>query len=152
MKMPQISLSDIKNALRDPTFIATLPASLHGDVQKYMSNPGCSCNMAIVQRIVKEAPEQLKAYYPTKDIAGANDAIKEMNANLPKIEHSVPQNNEQPAQSQKPATNNNFSVINCSIGEVEQRLKALPAGRKQIAIARYEDQVTVIINELDLVF
>jgi hypothetical protein len=152
MKLPQISLSDIKNALRDPSFIATLPDALHGDVQKYMSNPGCTCNMAIIQRIVKEAPDQLKAYYPTKDIAGANDAVKEMNANMPKIEHSAPQNQQVNQQAQIPATINNFSVINCSIGEVEERLKALPPGRKQIAMARYEDQVTVIINELDLGF
>lgn len=153
MKLPQISLADIKNALRDPSFISTLPPALHGDVQKYMSNPGCSCNMAIIQRIVKEAPDALKAYYPTKDIAGASDAVKELNANLPKIEHSQPQQNQQNMTKNPEASmKNNFSVINCSIGEVEQRLKALPNGRKQIAIARYEDQVTVIVNELDLQF
>jgi hypothetical protein len=47
---------------------------------------------------------------------------------------------------------NNFSIINCSIGELEDRMKTLAAGRKQIAIARYEDQVTVIVNELDQIF
>ena len=31
-------------------------------------------------------------------------------------------------------------------------VKKLNKGRKQIAISRYEDQVTVIINELDILF
>ena len=53
---------------------------------------------------------------------------------------------------QEKLAKNNFSIINCSIGELEDRMKSLPSGRKQIAIARYEDQVTVVINELDQIF
>ena len=47
---------------------------------------------------------------------------------------------------------NNFSIINCSITELESKLRSLSPGRKQIAISRYEDQVTVVINELDFVY
>lgn len=151
MKLPPITLADIKAALRDPSFIASLPASLNGEMQKYMQNPGCNCNMSVVQKIINEATEQVKAYFPTKDLTGAKEAVKEAvkeaASNIPKIEHSQPNQ-----QQQNPSVKNNFSVINCSIGEVEQRLKGLPPGRKQIAMARYEDQVTVIVNELDLVF
>jgi hypothetical protein len=47
---------------------------------------------------------------------------------------------------------NNWSVINCDIGELEKKLRKLGPGRKQIAVARYEDQVTVVVNELDIVW
>jgi hypothetical protein len=43
---------------------------------------------------------------------------------------------------------NTWTVINCNIDELEKRLKALPPGRKQLELARYEDQVTVVVNEL----
>jgi hypothetical protein len=47
---------------------------------------------------------------------------------------------------------NNWRVINCSIGDIEKEMKKLPHGRKQIAITRYEDQVTIVVNELDNLF
>ena len=47
---------------------------------------------------------------------------------------------------------NQWSVINCSIDDLEKQLRKLGPGRKQLDIARYEDQVTVVINELDIVF
>jgi hypothetical protein len=28
----------------------------------------------------------------------------------------------------------------------------LPSGRKQIAVARYENMVTVVVNELDIIY
>ena len=46
----------------------------------------------------------------------------------------------------------NFSVINCHSSELEEILKKLNPGRKQIAIARYEEEVTVVINELDIIY
>lgn len=41
-----------------------------------------------------------------------------------------------------------WQVINCSIHELESKLRNLPKGRKQIAVARYQEQVTVIVNFL----
>lgn len=43
-------------------------------------------------------------------------------------------------------------VINCHKDELEHRLQKLGPGRKQIAICRYEDQVTAVINELEIIF
>lgn len=43
---------------------------------------------------------------------------------------------------------NNWSIINCHIDDLEKKLKSLPGGRKQLAVARWQDQVTVIINEV----
>lgn len=45
---------------------------------------------------------------------------------------------------------NNFKVINCTVDELEKELRKLKPGRKQIAIARWENQVTVIVNEADI--
>lgn len=57
-----------------------------------------------------------------------------------------------PEEEEAKLAKNNWSVINCSIGDLETNLKKLNKGRKQIAISRYEDQVTVIVNELDILF
>jgi chemotaxis methyl-accepting protein methylase len=35
---------------------------------------------------------------------------------------------------------------------LEKKLSKLGPGRKQLDVARWEDQVTVVINELDIVF
>lgn len=127
MSANQISLADIKQALKDPTFLNSLPSGLQPDIQKYLQNPSCGCNMPFYNKIMQESGEQVRAYFPTKLLVAPQEQIQKI-------------------------AQNNWTVINCSIGEVEERLKSLPAGRKQIAIARYEEQATVIINELDVVF
>lgn len=42
-----------------------------------------------------------------------------------------------------------WKVINCHINELEGKLRKLSKTKKQIAIARYQDQVTVVINEIE---
>ena len=122
-----ISLLDVKKALRDSEFRKTLPESLLDDVQKFLNNPGCVCNVPIYRKIMKFGGEQLKKYFSDKILVT-------------------------PEEEEAKLAKNNWSVINCSIGELESNLKKLNKGRKQIAISRYEDQVTVIINELDILF
>ena len=122
-----ISLLDVKRALRDSEFRKTLPESLLDDVQKFLNNPGCVCNVPIYRKIMKFGGEQLKKYFSDKILVT-------------------------PEEEEAKLAKNNWSVLNCSIGELEANLKKLNKGRKQIAISRYEDQVTVIINELDILF
>jgi hypothetical protein len=122
-----ISLLDVKRALRDSEFRKTLPESLLDDVQKFLNNPGCVCNVPIYRKIMKFGGEQLKKYFSEKILVT-------------------------PEEEEAKLAKNNWSVLNCSIGELEANLKKLNKGRKQIAISRYEDQVTVIINELDILF
>ncbi len=50
------------------------------------------------------------------------------------------------------AEENHWSVINCHIDYLEAKLRALAPGRKQIDVSRYGDQVTVVVNELDVIF
>lgn len=122
-----ISLLDVKRALRDSEFRKTLPESLLEDVQKFLNNPGCACNVPIYRKVMKLGGEQLKKFFSDKILVT-------------------------PEEEEAKLAKNNWSVINCSIGELEANLKKLSKGRKQIAISRYEDQVTVIVNELDILF
>ena len=119
----KIGLSDVKLALRDSRFRETLPEDMKEDVNKFLINPGCpSCSVPLFRRILKEAVPQIEAYFPNREI---------------EIEE----------KQEKP---NHWQVINCSIVELEAKMRKLPPGRKQISMARFQDQVTVIINEMDM--
>ena len=122
-----IGLLDVKAALRDKRFRESLPANFAEDMQKYLQNPGCACNVPVYKKIMTQAKSQLQAYYPNRSVANLDDEAKKL-------------------------ANNNFSVINCHTDELEAQLRKLPSGRKQIAITRFEDQITVIVNELDVLF
>ena len=123
----KIGLLEVKQALRDGRFRDKLPDTLKEDIQKYLQNPGCACNMPIYRRVMQFGGEQLKAYFPDRE--------------LPNVEEELTR-----------LAENHWLVINCHIGELEGRLTKLPPGRKQIAVARYEDQVTVVVNEIDIVY
>ena len=122
-----VTLMDIKRALQDHRFRDALPMEFREDVSKYLSNPNCQCNIPIYRRILKGAKKQLHDYFPDKELISEEQQVEEL-------------------------AKNNFSVINCLASELESHLKKLPPGRKQIAIARFEDQVTVVVNELDLIY
>jgi hypothetical protein len=47
---------------------------------------------------------------------------------------------------------NEWQVINCHIDELSTKLKSLGPGRKQLDVARFEDQVTVVVNHLDVLY
>jgi hypothetical protein len=118
---------DVKQALRDSRFRDSLPKSFEEEVRKYQQNPGCACNVPLYKKIIDEAKVELQSYFPNKSIVSLEEDAKRL-------------------------ADNNFSVISCNIDDLEAELKRLPIGRKQIAMARYEDQVTVVINELDFIY
>jgi hypothetical protein len=122
-----VSLMDVKQALRDSRFRESLPESLKPDDQKFLSNPGCACNVPIYQRVLKDGAEQLRSYFPNRPIANLEEEVKNI-------------------------AENHWRVINCKASELEAQLKKLPPGRKQLAVARYEDEVTVVVNELDVIY
>ena len=123
--MNKISIQEVKKALADAEFRKRLPPILKADIAKYESNPGCLCNMAIYRNVLKFAAQQLREYFDNAEIVNPD-------AELMKL------------------AQNHFSVINCHMDELEGKLKGLPAGRKQLAVTRWQDQCTVIINELDI--
>jgi len=127
MNQSKISLLDIKQALKDSRFRDTLPSNLTDEVHKSLKNPSCACNMPLYRKILKECGDQLRSYFPTRDLIDIDEEVKKM-------------------------AENKFSVINCSIHELEEKLRKLGVGRKQIAMSRYGDQVTVIVNDLDVIY
>ena len=135
-KVP-ISVLDVKTALKDESFRTTLPESLNEDVQKFLGNPNCSCNLKIYQKLMAEAKDQLAKYFPDKFVPNADQIAP----NSPLAQPDV-----------RKLAQNRFSVINCTVFDLEERMQKLPPGRKQITITRWEDQVTVLVNELELVF
>jgi len=126
-KNKKIKLIDVKAALRDARFREMLPKDLDKEVNEFLSNPTCPCNVPLYRKIITNCKEQLMKYFPNREVA---DEAKELNA----------------------LAQNNWSVLNCHIDELEKKLRDLPPGRKQMAITRYQEEVTVVINELDIVF
>lgn len=108
--------------MKDSQFRNKLGIDFKEDVQKYEQNPGCACNLPIYIKILKFGKTQLKEYYGNQEIIVADEQL---------------------------LIENNWKIINCHINELEEKLKNLASGRKQIAVARWQDQVTVIVNELD---
>ena len=127
IQQKKVTLLDIKQALKDRRFRESLPFTMAEEVQKYLQNPSCACNLPLYKKIITECKKQVEDYFPSREISNLNEEVKKL-------------------------ADNNWSVINCHIDELESYLKKLSTGRKQIAIARYEDQVTVIVNDLDVVY
>lgn len=119
-----ITLMNVKEALRDSRFRESLPKSFSKGLEEYLKNPGCACNLNFYKKIINEAQTELSNYFPGREIQPEKIKIPE----------------------------NNFVVINCHVNELEQRLnKLFPNGRKQMAVTRWEDQVTAVVNDLDLI-
>ena len=118
---------EVKQALKDSRFRENLPIELKPDLIQYLNNPSCSCNVPFYRKILKNAQEVLLKFYPGREIANEDEEITKL-------------------------AENHWTVINCKSNELEDRLKKLPPGRKQLAVARYEDEVTIIVNELDYIY
>lgn len=127
MNQNKINLLEVKQALKDSRFRETLPPDLTDEVQKFLKNPSCACNIPLYRKIFKDCGNQLRAYFPNRELENIEEEAKKM-------------------------AENKFSVINCSIHDLEEKLRKLGVGRKQIAVSRYGDQVTVIVNELDVIY
>jgi hypothetical protein len=104
-----------------------LPKEFEKEINEFLNNPGCPCHVPFYKKILKNCVEQLEKYYPSSEIPDPDEEIKQL-------------------------AENNWTVINCHIDELEKKLRKLKPGRKQMDLARYEDQVTVIINELDIIY
>lgn len=123
--MKLLSLLDVKQALWDARFRDMFP-EYSEEIKEFLNNPGCACNVGLYQKMM-EHKDRLKSYFPTKQIVTPKEEIEAL-------------------------ANNKWKVINCAVDELERNLKKLGPGRKQIAVARWEDKVTVVINELDVLF
>lgn len=115
---------DIKQAiLTDHRFRELFP-ELNEDIAKVIQNPSCGCNIPIYDSFFKYK-DRLKKYFSLLE-------VKE--------------------DSERPNKNfdsqNRWNIINCKASELEDVLNKLhKIGRVQIAVARYEDEVTVVVND-----
>jgi hypothetical protein len=112
----------VKQALKNIEFRRSLPTILKNEIQKYEQNPDCPCNLEIYRQVLKHGVKELKEYYSSEEI---------VTLETPKL------------------SENHWLILDCAIQELQVELRKLKRGRKQIAIARFEDRVSVIINELD---
>jgi len=117
---------EVKQALRDARFRDSLPSSMAKELDEFINNPGCPCNVPLYRNVIRDCQKQLSDYFPGSEVADIDKEIQKL-------------------------SENNWTVINCSIKDLESKLRKLPPGRKQLAVTRYEDEVTVIVNELDIV-
>lgn len=169
----KIAVPEVKRALADPAFRRTLPPELQGDVQQYEQNPGCACNLPVYRRILKYAAKQLREYYPGREVQDPDREKLRTHDNKWTVINCAAQDLERRLRGLPPGKKyvslgrhqeqvtvivndvseggelikNYWTVINCAVKDLEARLKSLPPGRKFVSIARYEDQVTVVIDE-----
>ena len=123
----KITLLDVKQALRDGRFRKNLPPELDDLVKKYNQNRACPCNTKLYAKILKDCKEQLVKYFPNRELPDIDKEISKL-------------------------AENHWTVISCHINDLEKKLRKLPPGRKQLDVARWEEQVTVVINELDILY
>lgn len=124
MTKPIITTEELKRAAKKGDFRSQFP-ELRGEFDDFISKGGCAhCAKKMIEGLM-QYEDRLFEYFG--DVILAID----------------------PPESFDPVGDNNFTVINCGVHELEDKLNALPPAAYQITAARYEDKVTVVINRLD---
>jgi hypothetical protein len=126
----KVNIHDIKQALLDERFRSSLPPELNEDVQKFLKNPGCACNHPVYMNVMRKAGKEIANYFPMKETPSPEEAEKALER----------------------FAKNEWQVINCSVQDLAAELKKLPPGRKQLDVARWQDQVTVVVNHLEDIY
>jgi hypothetical protein len=116
-----LTTQDVKQALKSDFRFRELFQEYQGEINEFIHNPSCPCHAPLLDKIMKEKG-RLEKYFPGKIIVAYNNV-------QPKVEEL-------------------WNVINCSVSELDEKLRRLPPGRKQLTMARYEDQITVVVNML----
>jgi len=119
--MLEITTEVLKKALRDHGFRGMYP-ELSAEMDKWISNPDCQCNAPLYNTLLSDI-QRLKRYFG-EDIVVAEPAI-----------------------AVEPEQINRWQVINCKVDELEAILQGLSHGPKQLAIARFNQDITVVIND-----
>lgn len=122
----KLGILDVKQAIHDERFQKLFP-ELKEDIDKAMKDPGCPCNREIYLKFFRYK-ERLEKFFPNRLVESVEEEVAKL-------------------------AENNWMVINCHISELETRLrKAFPSGRYQLAVARFQDQVTAVVNHLGIVY
>jgi len=121
----KLGILDVKQAIFNEKFQKLFP-ELKEDIAKVIKDPGCVCNRDVYLKFFNYK-DRLEKFFPNREIESLDEQKNKL-------------------------AENHWQVINCSITELETKLRKLPPGRKQISMARFEDKVTVIINNMDVIY
>lgn len=124
MSKPVITTEDLKRAVKKGDFRKRFP-ELRVEFDDFIQKNGCAfCAKKMVEGLMSYK-DRLYDYFGDVNLAiEAPEAFD-------------------------PVGDNNFTIINCGIHELEDKLNALPPAAYQITAARYEDQVTVVVNRIN---
>jgi hypothetical protein len=127
MSKRRLSRLDVKHAiLTDKRFRELFP-ELQEDIAKVLHNPSCACNIPIYDQFFKYK-DRLAKYFTDKEIKSPQEEAEEENIN-------------------------HWNVVNCKADELEEVLNGLhKIGRIQLAIARYQDEITLVTNSAGYIF
>lgn len=127
MNKKSLSRLEVKQAVLNDQRFRNLFPELKDTIRKIIEDPSCACNIKLLDKFFKYK-KRLGEYF-------SNRAIKT------------------PEEEKRELEQNHWSVFNCKADELEKMLNKMhKIGRKQIAVARYEDEVTVIVNDLGVIF
>lgn len=119
-----VTMMDVRAALRDDRFLAQFP-ELSGLVGRYRTQKHCgSCGVELARAIIEKYPERVREYFPGREVLTPREEAAAV------------------------AATEDYTVINCKTTELEAKLRRLPPGRKYVTVARWQDEVTVIVNHL----
>ena len=122
MTKKNLTRLEIKQAILTDGRFRDLFPELKSDISKVLNDPSCGCNVPIYNKFF-QFKDRLKKYFSSREIKTPEEMTKE-------------------------EVQNHWSVINCKANELEGILNRLHKhGFPQLAIARYEDEITVIVNE-----
>lgn len=99
---------------------------------EYFKNPSCPCNYGLVQHVVSDGTA-LERWF--KRPVMLDDNLRAMSEKL-MMRHG-------------PGGQREFWVLNTTTDKLQSELDSLPPGPKTFAIARWQDQVTVVIQDLE---
>ena len=124
--MKPVGLMDVRQALLADDRFQNLFPEMKAEIDKFLKDPRrCgSCVVPLAKEILNHFPDRVEKYFPGRLVIRPEDESKKL------AEH-------------------NYTIINCHINELEEKLRRLPAGGKRyLSLARFEDQVTVIVDEI----
>jgi len=125
--MGVVTYDHIRKAINRKRFQDLFP-ELAEIFERYITRPGCgSCEETLFSALLA-SPERLKQYF------GDDSQFEQIPPPPPALARMVPEQS--------------FTVINCHVDELSSKLNMMPPGRYEIAAARWENEITVIVKTI----
>ena len=123
--MNKLTLLDVKGAIWDKRFRELFP-EYKDALEKFLKDPGCSCNIGIVKDLMSTKRSYAKIIFQPIEIVSPDEEDAKIK--------------------------NSWGVINCPIAELEDRLRLLDKTKRMVSAARFKDRITVITNDFQAAF